>query len=223
MAQITLNMKLNSESFTVNDEDIIYMVPLVVSGAVVGSTITAIDTASADTQVLDVEETNAQVIALTDKLVQITLDDRSTPYIAISRIKDLITVNSLAVIKYDGNGNVFQTINTSMTVSQILSAIQTTVSAGNNLSTILVNGNETGANDIILSDGQSISSIADLSINAVENLDLISQTEIIRIYPQHVKFIGLAEYADNAAAITGGLVAGDTYILAATQALTVVV
>lgn len=33
---------------------------------------------------------------------------------------------------------------------------------------------------------------------------------------------GLTEYVDNAAALAGGLVAGDTYVLAATKALTVV-
>ncbi len=35
--------------------------------------------------------------------------------------------------------------------------------------------------------------------------------------------LGLTQYADNAAALAGGLVAGDTYILAATKAVTVVV
>jgi len=35
--------------------------------------------------------------------------------------------------------------------------------------------------------------------------------------------LGLTEYANNAAAIGGGLVAGDSYILAATKAVTVVV
>jgi hypothetical protein len=123
MAQITLNTKLNSESFTTNDSDIIYLLPLVVNGSTVGSKIIAIDTANVDTQVIDVEESVATVAGLTNALVQVTLSDRSTPYISIARIRDIITVDNLAVIKYDGNGNVFQTLNTSMTVAQVLTAI----------------------------------------------------------------------------------------------------
>jgi len=123
MAQITLNTKLNSESFTTNDLDIIYMVPLVVNGSTVGSKIISIDTANVDTQVIDVEESVATIAALTNALIQVTLEDRSTPYISVARIKDIITVDNLAVIKYDGNGNVFQTLKTAMTTAEILAEI----------------------------------------------------------------------------------------------------
>jgi len=123
MAQITLNTKLNSESFTTNDLDIIYMVPLVVNGSTVGSKIISIDTANVDTQVIEVEELVATVAGLTNALIQVTLEDRSTPYISVARIKDIINVDNLAVIKYDGNGNVFQTLKTAMTTAQILAEI----------------------------------------------------------------------------------------------------
>ena len=126
MAQITLNTKLTSESFTVNENDIIYLTPHYdLSGAVDGSNLTIIDTASVDIETKIIEETNATVIGLTDKLVQVTLSDNSTPYINISRIKDIITVNSYAQIRYDANGNVFQNLSTLMTTPQVLEAINT--------------------------------------------------------------------------------------------------
>lgn len=123
MAQITLNTKLNSESFTINDSDIVYLLPLVVDGSTVGSKVIAIDTANVDTQVIEVEESIATIIGLTSALIQVTLEDRSAPYISIARIKSIITEDGLAVIKYDGNGNVFQTIKTAMTTAEILAEI----------------------------------------------------------------------------------------------------
>lgn len=123
MAQITLNTKLNSESFTINDSDIVYLLPLVVNGSTVGSKVIAIDTANVDTQVIEVEESVATVAGLTNALIQVTLEDRSTPYISVAKIKDIVTKNGLAVIKYDGNGNVFQTIKTAMTTAEILAEI----------------------------------------------------------------------------------------------------
>lgn len=123
MAQITLNTKLSLEPFTINDSDIVYLLPLIVDGSTVGSKLITIDTANVDTQVIEVEEPVGDISHLTNTLIQITLEDRSTPYISVARIKSIITEDGLAVIKYDGNGNVFQTIKTAMTTAEILSEI----------------------------------------------------------------------------------------------------
>lgn len=125
MAQITLNLKSNSESFTINDNDIIYVNPYYVSGSVAGAMLTVIDTASAVTTAITVEEEIADIMALTTALVQITTTQNESPLINISRIKDIYTYGSYANIRYDDNGNVFSVIKTNMTTSAILSAIQT--------------------------------------------------------------------------------------------------
>lgn len=233
MAQITLNLKSNSESFATNDEDILYVSNLYDNtGAIVGSILTIIDTASAVTTTIDVEENITAIKLLTTALVQITTTQNESPLICISRIKDIYTYGSVANIRYDDNGNVFSVIKTTMTTAQILAAIQVQVVSGGDLEAVLSRGNETGNNDIrftngganILSDGTlSIAPDLNLLLAPTENLTLQSGTETLTIFPVHTKFAGLVSYADNAAALTAGLVAGDTYILDATKALTVVV
>lgn len=126
MAQITLNLKSNSESFAINDADILYVVPLYDSaGDVDGATLTIIDTASAVTTTIDVEETPAQVNALSSALVQLTTTMNESPYFNIARIKDVYTRggSSDANFRYDDNGNVFAVIKTDMTVAQILAEL----------------------------------------------------------------------------------------------------
>lgn len=126
MAQITLNTKKTSEAFTINDDDIINVSTLYVDGVASGSKLTIIDTASVIDQTIDVEETPSAIAALTTKLFQVTLTSKETPYLNIGRVKDVITnSDSLADIRYDSNGNVFQTLKTSMTSAQVLAAINT--------------------------------------------------------------------------------------------------
>ena len=128
MAQITLNLKSNSESFTTNDSDILYVSNLYDSAGVVdGATLTVIDTASAVTTTIDVEETITDIKLLTTALVQINTTQNESPLICISRIKDIFTYGSYANIRYDDNGNVFAVIKTTMTTAQILSTINTEV------------------------------------------------------------------------------------------------
>ena len=91
MAQITLNMKLTSESFSLNDDEIVFIDTNYVDGVASGAIITVIDSASADTYQKVVEESPSAVAALSTNFIQITLTNKQTPYIAISRIVDIIT------------------------------------------------------------------------------------------------------------------------------------
>lgn len=120
MAQITLNLKSNSQSFTINDYDIIYISDLMVDGVLSGSILTIIDTASAVTTTIDVEEEPADVAALSTILIDIDLQGGSHGYVNTSRIKQLIEVGDYANIRYDDNGNVFSIIKTTMTTAEIL-------------------------------------------------------------------------------------------------------
>lgn len=124
MKQITLNIKSNSESFSINDDQIIYVTPFYIGAVLSGSNITISDNSKAGTTLLTVEEAPNAIAALTTALIQITLSDRSTPYIAIARITDIVTVGSAANIIYSNNGNVSQKLFTSMTAAQILEAIR---------------------------------------------------------------------------------------------------
>lgn len=126
MAQITLNTKLTSEAFTINDDDIINVSTLYIDGVASGSKLTIIDTASVIDQTIEVEETPSAIAALTTKLFQVTLTSKETPYLNIGRVKDVVTnSDALADIRYDSNGNVFQTLKTSMTLAAVLAAINT--------------------------------------------------------------------------------------------------
>ncbi|MGV8131276.1 MAG: hypothetical protein ACP5N7_04225 [Candidatus Pacearchaeota archaeon] len=125
MAQITLTTYDNATSFELNDNELVYMNPYIVDDVVVGTEITITDTAAVNNLPVYVSETVSEILALTDKMVTITLIAGQTTYISIQRIVKLITVNSLAVIVYNNNGNVYQRIKTDMTVSEVLEAIQT--------------------------------------------------------------------------------------------------
>lgn len=125
MAQITLTTYDNATSFELNDNEIVYMNPYIVDDVVVGTEITITDTAGVNNLPVYVSETVAEILLLTDKMVTITLIAGQTTYISIQRIVELITVNSLAVIVYNNNGNVYQRIKTDMTVAEVLDTIST--------------------------------------------------------------------------------------------------
>jgi hypothetical protein len=126
MAQITLNVKSNSQEFALNDADILYVMPLYdEAGDTDGAILTIIDTASAVTTTITVEETPAQVGALTTAIVQLTTTMNESPYFNKSRIKDVFQRpdSSDANFRYDDNGNVFAVIKTDMTVAEILAEL----------------------------------------------------------------------------------------------------
>lgn len=127
MAQITLNIKLTSESFSLNDGEIVFVDTNYVDGVASGAIVTVIDSASADTYQKVVEETPAAIAALSEKLIQVTLPSKQTPYIHVDRIVDIVTNGSYSYIMYNDNGNTNKRIDTLQTTAQILALINTEV------------------------------------------------------------------------------------------------
>lgn len=123
MAQITLNTKLTSEEFTISDEDVIYINTLYVDGAAAGSILTIEDRANATTSVIKVEESVATVAGLSSLFIQITLTSSATPYINKNRIENLVKNGDDCNIMYDSNGNVHETLYTSMSLAEILALL----------------------------------------------------------------------------------------------------
>ena len=61
-------------------------------------------------------------------------------------------------------------------------------------------------------------------LNELEDLTLTKPTTLADLTATgNVSLTGLTQYADNAAAIAGGLVANDLYVLTATKAITIVI
>lgn len=91
-------------------------------------------------------------------------------------------------------------------------------------------GNIRMRSDVEILDGLTIiSATAGVTLDFGSGLELTATAPIFSVVAPIIDLtvtqlkLNLTEYADNAAALGGGLVAGDTYILAATKAVTVVV
>ena len=120
MALISLNGKDTSEAFRLDDSAIIY-----VDTITGGSRLTISDNKVDTRNQLDVEETPAQIAALTTKLLQITNTNKSSNYINIDRVvevKNSADADNNAVLVYDDNGDEYKQITINQTIAEFITS-----------------------------------------------------------------------------------------------------